>query len=61
MRRFAGTGFMLLALAGCQGLPGLVTIDVDGSTLEFKKKVPPPPPPAAPVPETGNGAAAPDR
>ena len=41
MRRFAGIGIMLLALAGCQSLPALVRLEVDGSTLEFKKKAPP--------------------
>ena len=58
MLRFVGTGFMMLALAGCQNLPALVRLDVDGSTLEFKKKEPAPPPPA-PVPPADNGADAP--
>jgi hypothetical protein len=56
MRRFAGSGIMLLALAGCQGLPAIVRIEVDGSTLEFKKKVPPAAEPAAPKPDGGAGA-----
>ena len=57
MLRFAGSGIMLLALAGCQSLPALVRLDVDGSTLEFKKKAPPAPePPAA---ESNNAADAP--
>ncbi len=50
MRRLASIGFMLLALAGCQTLPGFVRVDVDGSTLEYKKKVPPVPEPPAPTP-----------
>jgi hypothetical protein len=54
MRRFAGIGMLLLGLAGCQSLPAIVRIEVDGSTLEFKKKVPEP----EPAPETveANGA-----
>ena len=59
MRRFAGIGIMLLALAGCQNLPAFMRIEVDGSTLEFKKKVPPAPEPPAPEPEPDNGAEAP--
>ena len=48
MRRIAGIGIMLLGLAGCQSLPAFIRIEVDGSTLEFKKKPPAPetPPPA---------------
>ena len=56
MRHLAGIGAMLLALTGCQGLPGLVRIDVDGSTLVFKKKEPPSPEPPAPSPEPDNVA-----
>ena len=56
MRRFAGIGIVSLALAGCQTLPGLIRVEVDGSTLVFKKKEPPAPePPALPY-EPGNGA-----
>lgn len=44
MRRFAGIGIMLLVLAGCQSLPALLRIEVDGSTLEFKKRPPAPEP-----------------
>ena len=57
MRRFAVIGFMLLALAGCETLPALVRIQVDDSTLEYKKKVPPAP--DAPATETGNSVDAP--
>lgn len=51
MRRIAGIGIALLVLAGCQNLPALVRIEVDGSTLEFKKKVTPAPEPPE-TPET---------
>jgi len=37
MRRKASFGFVLLGLGACTHLPGIVRIDVDGSTLEFKK------------------------
>lgn len=40
MRHLAGIGLLLLALGACQSLPAIVRIEVDGSTLEFKKKVP---------------------
>ena len=53
MRRIAGIGIVLLGLAGCQAIPSVIRIEVDGSTLEFKKKVPPP---TAPVDPTGNGS-----
>ena len=57
MRRFAGIGLMLLALSGCQAIPSVIRIEVDGSTLEFKKKMPPVP--APPAPEEGEGGDAP--
>ena len=60
MRLRTCLGTLLLGLSACAGLPntipGAVRIDVDGSTLEFKKKpdapmpVPAPPPPPAPQP-----------
>jgi hypothetical protein len=56
MRRFAGIGMLLLALAGCQSLPAIVRIEVDGSTLEFKKKVPEPEPETVPEAPEANGA-----
>ena len=59
MRRFVGIGFMLLALAGCQNLPALVRIDVDGSVLEFKKKEPAAPPAPATASTPDNSADAP--
>lgn len=59
MRRFAGIGFMLLALAGCQGLPAFVRIEVDGSMIEFKKKEPPATEPPASEPDSGADAPAP--
>ena len=41
MRRMAGIGIVMCALAGCQSIPSVIRIEVDGSTLEFKKKEPP--------------------
>jgi hypothetical protein len=61
MRRFAGIGMMLLALAGCESLPGIVRIDVDGSTLEFKKKLPPAPEPGPAGAQSNSGGDAPAR
>ena len=49
MRRAACIGIILFALAGCQAIPSVIRIEVDGSTLEFKKEEPPAPEPAAPV------------
>lgn len=59
MRRFVGICPIMLALAACQNLPGFARIEVDGSTLEFKKKVPPAQDPTLPV--QGNSADAPER
>lgn len=56
MRRLAGIGIILLGLAGCQGIPSVIRIEVDGSTLEFKKKIPSAPEPRAPA-ENGSGDA----
>jgi hypothetical protein len=44
---------MLLVLTGCQSVPGIVRVEVDGSTLEFKKKEPP----ATEAPSTAPGNA----
>ncbi len=52
MRRIAGIGIMLLVLAGCQSLPSTIRIEIDGSTLEFRKKEPPAP--VTPLPEEGD-------
>jgi hypothetical protein len=52
MRRLASIGIIMCALAGCQSIPSVIRIEVDGSTLEFKKKVPPAP--ASPVPESNS-------
>ena len=49
MRRLAGIGIILCALAGCQTIPSVIRIEVDGSTLEFKKKAPPATDAPAPV------------
>lgn len=48
MRRLASIGIIMCALAGCQSIPSVIRIEVDGSTLEFKKKQPPAPEPPAP-------------
>ncbi len=56
MRRLAGIGIVLLGLAGCQAIPSVIRIEVDGSTLEFKKKVAPAPEPNEPS-EEGSGDA----
>lgn len=58
MRHVAGIGMLLLALAGCQSLPALVRIEVDGSTLELKRKVPPAPEAPPPAPDGGADAPA---
>jgi len=55
MRHVAGIGMLLLGLAGCQSLPAVVRIEVDGSTLEFKKKEPPVPEQPAPEPPAPDG------
>ena len=57
MRHLAGIGMLLLGLAGCQSLPALVRIEVDGSTLEFKKKVQPAPEPPVVEPPAPDGDA----
>lgn len=41
MRRLAGIGTLLCILAGCQNVPSVLRIEVDGATLELKKKAPP--------------------
>jgi hypothetical protein len=55
-------GVLLLGLSACVGfpdtIPSAVRIDVDGSTLEFKKK-PEPPAPAPNPPATAPAADAP--
>jgi hypothetical protein len=57
MRLRTCLGGLLLGLSACVGfpetIPSAVRIDVDGSSLEFKKKPAPPEPapaPAAPAP-----------
>lgn len=58
MRLRACLGMMLLTLTGCHSLPAIIRIEVDGSTLEFKK-VPPEPdtPPADANAVTGDAPA----
>jgi hypothetical protein len=55
MRRLACIGIIMCALAGCQSIPSVIRIEVDGSTLEFKKKEPPALLP--PAPESNSVAA----
>lgn len=59
MRLRACLGMMLPALAGCQSLPSAIRIEVDGSTLEFKKKEAPPGPEAPPADSNAVGDSAP--
>jgi hypothetical protein len=53
MRLRACLGFILLGLTACQGLPSIVRIEVDGSSLQFQKK---PEPAAPPAPESNQSA-----
>lgn len=48
MRLRACLALALFGLSACQGLPSIVRIEVDGSTLQFQKK-PEPPAPATPA------------
>ena len=57
MRRMAGIGIIMCALAGCQSIPSVIRIEVDGSTLEFKKKATPAP--ELPAPDSNGSADAP--
>lgn len=52
MRPSACLGLILFATGGCAQIPELVRVDVDGSTLEFKKKPAPPAVPPATPPAT---------
>jgi len=51
MRLRACLGGLMLGASACAQIPGETRIDVDGSTLEFKKKPAPPAPPPAPAPQ----------
>jgi hypothetical protein len=53
MQLKACLGFALLALGACETIPSLVRVEVDGSTVEFKKKQEPP---AAPAPTSAPAA-----
>lgn len=62
MRLRTCLGGLLLGLSACVGfpdtIPSAVRIDVDGSSLEFKKKPEPPAPapiPPAPTPDAPQG------
>jgi hypothetical protein len=41
MQLRACLGLILLGLGGCAHIPASLRLDVDGTTVEFKKKVPP--------------------
>lgn len=53
MRRLAGIGIIVSVLAACQSIPATIRVEIDGSTLEFKKKEPTAPEP----PAAANGSA----
>lgn len=38
MRHLASLAFLMLALSACATIPSVIRVEVDGSTLEFKKK-----------------------
>ena len=40
MRLRAGMGLVLLALGACAHIPERIFVDIDGSTIEIKKKEP---------------------
>jgi hypothetical protein len=42
MQLRACLGFLLLGLTACESLPALIRFEIDGSSLEFKKKPEPP-------------------
>jgi hypothetical protein len=44
MRHQASLPILLLALGACATIPAFVRLDVDGSTVEYKKKAEPPAP-----------------
>jgi len=50
MRLRACLGFILLGLTACESLPALIRVEVDGSSVEFKKQ----PEPAASNLSTGD-------
>lgn len=52
MRLRACLGLILLCSGACTHIPGFVRVDVDGSTLEFKKERVPETPAPPQVPET---------
>jgi len=51
MRLRACLGGLVLGLSACAQIPGAIRIDVDGSTLELKKKPAPPASVPAPAPQ----------
>lgn len=42
MRLSACLGIVLLATGGCAHIPEVIRLEVDGSTVEIKKRPPPP-------------------
>lgn len=54
MRLRACLGGLVLGLSACAQIPGEIRIDVDGSSLELKRK--PAPPAGVPVPAPGPDA-----
>lgn len=56
MRLRACLGLILLGLSACESVPSIVRIEVDGSTLQFKKKPEPPAPPAPGAPASNQSA-----
>jgi len=54
MRLRACLGLIALGVGGCAHIPGHLLLDVDGSTVEIKKKPPAETNEMAPVPEAAN-------
>ena len=61
MRLRTCLGIVALGLGACASLPELVRIDVDGTSVEFKKKPDPPAPAPAPPPLPAPAPDAPQR
>ena len=49
MRLRACLGIVALGLGACAHLPEMVRIEIDGTSVEFKKEPAPPVPPSAPA------------
>jgi hypothetical protein len=59
MRHLASLALVALALCACSTIPSVIRIEVDGSTLEFKKKEPPAPEPREPMSNSSADAPSP--